>query len=316
LTGYRAGLRWIRGSCYAWLQPDGGWGLSNAGLVVGRTRSLLVDTLFDLQLTQAMLDAMREHTAQAPIDRAVITHGNGDHWFGNELLGDIEIIAAAATAIDMRAVAPADLIRMLAIPGETGDYIRRVFGRYRFEGINPAHATTTYESHTELSFNGIDVELFDVGPAHTRGDTIVHVVRDRVVYAGDIVFAGGTPVMWEGPLDNWLRACLRIGELGNDIAVVPGHGPLTTTAELARMADYLDFVYAETYERHARGMTANEAASDIELGDYATWPDWERLAVNVQTIYRNLGLGTARLTGTELFGCMADLYRAASGREE
>ena len=57
-AGYTHGLHELDDGCFAYLQPDGGWGWSNAGLIVGDGQSLLVDTLFDLDLTAAMLDHM------------------------------------------------------------------------------------------------------------------------------------------------------------------------------------------------------------------------------------------------------------------
>ena len=58
---YERGLHELGDGCLAYLQPDGSWGWSNAGLVVGDGASLLVDTLFDLPLTRRMLDAMTPH---------------------------------------------------------------------------------------------------------------------------------------------------------------------------------------------------------------------------------------------------------------
>ena len=81
---YTTGLHELGDGCFAYLQPDGGWGWSNAGLVAGDGASLLVDTLFDLRLTQRMLEAMAPVTATAPIATLVNTHANGDHCYGNE----------------------------------------------------------------------------------------------------------------------------------------------------------------------------------------------------------------------------------------
>ena len=55
---YERGLHELGDRLYTYLQPDGGWGWSNAGLITADGTSLLVDTLFDLNLTKAMLDAM------------------------------------------------------------------------------------------------------------------------------------------------------------------------------------------------------------------------------------------------------------------
>src|SRR5437588_5016091 len=83
---YRQGLHELGDGLYAYLQPDGGWGWSNAGLITGDGESLLIDTLFDLALTREMLLQMGSITGRHPISQAMNTHGNGDHWFGNQLV--------------------------------------------------------------------------------------------------------------------------------------------------------------------------------------------------------------------------------------
>src|SRR5204863_8142782 len=78
---YTRGLHELGDGLYAYLQPDGGWGWSNAGLIAAEGTSLIVDTLFDLRLTRDMLEAMRPITERSPIGPAMNTHGNGNHWF-------------------------------------------------------------------------------------------------------------------------------------------------------------------------------------------------------------------------------------------
>ena len=98
-VAYQRGLHELGDGLHAYLQPDGSWGWSNAGLISADGTSLLVDTLFDLDLTREMLDAMRPVTERSPIDAAMNTHGNGDHCFGNELLpAGAEIYATAGAA--------------------------------------------------------------------------------------------------------------------------------------------------------------------------------------------------------------------------
>src|ERR1700692_1019122 len=114
---YSRGLHELGDGLYAYLQPDGGWGWSNAGLVTSYRGSLLGDTLFDLSLTRAMLDEMAPVTAAHPITQAMNTHGNGDHWFGNQLLPDgIPIIAASRAAEEMRATPPSLLQALCTAP--------------------------------------------------------------------------------------------------------------------------------------------------------------------------------------------------------
>ncbi|MGI3198394.1 MBL fold metallo-hydrolase [Streptomyces sp. GLT-R25] len=218
-----AGRADVGAGCHVWLPDRGGWGMSNAGLVVGRGESLLVDTLYDLRLTRAMLDALAPVTVAAPIATVVNTHGNGDHWFGNQLVAQAEIIAARGSLADMRQVGPSEMRQLSAAQGLTGRFARRIFGAFDHTDIEPVLPGRVFDGELVLDVGGTEVRLVDVGPAHSSGDTIVHVPRAGVVYTGDIVFAGAAPVVWHGPFANWLAACDLL--LGLDAhTIVPGHG--------------------------------------------------------------------------------------------
>ena len=284
---YTLGLHELSNGCHAYLQPDGGWGWSNAGLIVGDGASLLVDTLFDLKITQKMLDTMAHATEKAPISTVVNTHANGDHCYGNQLLSGKEIIASAATAHEMSEVPPAMLAALNSAPGDVGDLFRHFFGDFDFEGIEPALPTKTFTGKHSVTVGGRVVELVEVGPAHTAGDTLVFVPDARTVYTGDILFIGGTPIVWAGPLDNWIAACDLI--CSSDVEhIVPGHGPLTDKAGVTAIRDYLAYVQDEATERFNGGMDAWDAARDITLNGFAEWGEFGRLAVNVDTVYRTL----------------------------
>jgi glyoxylase-like metal-dependent hydrolase (beta-lactamase superfamily II) len=297
--------------CWAYVQRDGSWGWSNAGLVVGEGGSLLVDTLFDLPLTAEMLDAFAFRTSASPIAVVVNTHANGDHCYGNELVADAEIIASAATAAEMEEVPPTLLAGLNAAPGDVGELFRSFFGDFRFDGIELTLPTRTFEGRLSLDVAGREVELIEVGPAHTRGDTLVHVPDARTIFTGDILFIGGTPIVWAGPLANWIAACDLM--LGMDIdAVVPGHGPLTDKAGVAAVRDYLAFVDAEATTRHDAGMDAFEAAREIgalldATDDFGEWGEAGRIAVNVETVYRTLDPSHHSPDVVEQFRRMASL---------
>ena len=284
---YTLGLHEVGPGTHAYLQPDGGWGWSNAGLVVGDGASLLVDTLFDLRITQRMLDSMTPLTGGAPIDTVVNTHANGDHCYGNSLVKGAEIISSAATAHEMTEVPPAMLAALNQAPGEVGDLFRSFFGEFEFEGIEMAFPTTTFSGTHSFSVGGRRVDLVEVGPAHTAGDTIVFVPDAKTVYTGDILFIGGTPIVWAGPLENWVAACDLI--IASDVdVIVPGHGPVTDKEGVRSVRDYLLFVIEQATERFNGGMDAWDAARDIALNGFGSWGERGRLAVNVDTVYRSL----------------------------
>jgi len=306
--GYTKGLHDLGDGCFAYLQPDGGWGWSNAGLIVGDGVSLLVDTLFDLRLTGAMLEAMAPLRARAPISTVVNTHANGDHCYGNQLVAGTEIVASAATAHEMREVSPAMLAGLSAAPGEVGAMFRGFFGAFDFAGIELALPTRTFDGRLDLEVGGRLVTLIEVGPAHTRGDTLVHVPDARMVFTGDILFVGGTPIVWAGPLSNWIAACDRM--LGMEVdTVVPGHGPVTDKQGVVAVRDYLAYIDAEATARFHAGLDAWDAARDIALGAFAALGERGRVAVNVEAVYRALDPAHRSPTIIELFQRMAALER-------
>jgi cyclase len=313
---YRRGLHELGDGLYAYLQPDGSWGWSNAGLVCGEGGSLLIDTLFDLHLTRAMLDEMGPVTAERPIVQAMNTHGNGDHWFGNQLLPDgIPIIATAAAVEDMEAVQPG-LMHALStasgLPPEIEAFVRRAFGPFDFSEIEPRLPTESFSSRHELVLDGRRVELLELGPAHTVGDAVAYVPDAGVVFTGDLLFIEGTPIMWAGPVSNWLAACERILELDASV-LVPGHGPVTDHSGVRDVQRYLTYVRDEAARRFEAGMDAEAAALDIDVGDFRDWGDPERIAVNVATVYRELDPSLPPVSPPELFARMAG-WSARHGR--
>ncbi len=297
-------------SCYAYVQGDGGWGWSNAGLVAGDGASLLVDTLFDLRLTADMLAAMAAPTASAPIATVINTHANGDHCYGNQLVAGAEIIASRAAAAEMAEVPPSLLAGLVREPGETGDLFRSFFGDFTFDGIELTLPTRTFDGALAVDVGGRRVELVEVGPAHTRGDVIAIVPDAGTAFTGDILFVGGTPIVWAGPIANWIAACdlLLTRDLGT---IVPGHGPVTDHRGVVAVRDYLAFVEREAGARFDAGMDAFDAARDIALGDFAGWGEPGRIAVSVETAYRGLDPQHRSPDVVELFRRMAELERAA-----
>jgi glyoxylase-like metal-dependent hydrolase (beta-lactamase superfamily II) len=291
---------------WAWIQPNGGLGESNAGLVAGDDAALLVDTLWDERLTAAMLAAFMPvcERAGAPIEHLFNTHGDGDHWYGNGLLGaGVEIVASAPAIAQMRSEPPSMLTRLAPVgtiaglagrvplvPGAgrlrgLGDF-GSMLSAYEFGGIEPRVPGHSFEAELTLDVGGRAVELSFVGPAHTVGDAIAWVPDTRTLFAGDILFSGVTPIMWAGPVCNWIAALERIEAL-EPAAVIGGHGPVGGLAEVHALRDYWTWlreqVRAEGPDLDARRLAERLVRSD----GYAPWRDWpnrERTLVNVTRI--------------------------------
>ena len=155
-TPYEHGLHELGNGCHGYLQPDGGWGWSNAGLVVGDGASLLVDTLFDLKLTRQMLDAMAPVTQQAPISTLVNTHANGDHCYGNQLVKGARILATKGTLEDMEHRPPEQLYQMMTknwqALGEAGRFMYEMMGsKFDFSDVVHTPPTDLFAGELKLS---------------------------------------------------------------------------------------------------------------------------------------------------------------------
>jgi cyclase len=317
---YHRGLADIGNGAYAWMQPDGGWGWSNAGLITDGGESLLVDTLFDLPNTREMLAAMRKAAPKAAstIGTLVNTHHNGDHCYGNELVGAGEIISSAHACEEMKRESPAVIQGfMKAAPGlgQLGTYIQHCFGAFDFDGITQTLPTKTFSGRMTKQVGSKRVELIEVGPAHSGGDILVHVPQDRTVFTGDILFIEGTPIMWAGPIANWIAACDAILALDCE-TVVPGHGPITDARGVKAVRSYLIYIRDEAKKRFDAGMPAAEAARDIALRDYDSWGDAERIAVNVSSLYREFSHDHTAPDVAGLFGQMAQIWNDRKSRRK
>jgi len=286
--------------------------------VTGDGESVLIDTLTDLHLTQRMLDGLAEVTRDAPIRTLVNTHSDIDHVAGNELVGDAEIVSTRRAAELIRGQDPGSLkgfsrlargmrlVGRLPVPvvgslplpkvprvrlGAIGAYIGDMLAPFDFDGIDIPPPTREFEGELTLEVGGRRMRLIEVGPAHTPGDAIVHVPDARVVYTGDIVFAGATPVMWAGPVINWIDAIDRLLALDAD-AYVPGHGPVCGRERLEAVKHYWIWLEASARHRFGLGMSAWEAARDIALSqeflahEWSGWSAPERIVVNLHTLER------------------------------
>ena len=305
---FTKGVHDLGDNCWAYLQPDGSWGWSNAGFITDSGDSLLVDTLFDLKHTAEMLAALRRAIPTADrIDTLLNTHRDGDHTFGNQLVEGARILTTKIVADILATDNPDRLAKIMNDVdrhAQGARFMREVMAPFDFSGIVLPPVTDTFEGSLNLKVGNKDVRLIDVGPAHTASDTLVFVPDDKVVYTGDILFVGGHPALWGGPISNWIAACDLI--LSWDVeTIVPGHGPIVGKPAVAEFRDYLVFLKAEARRRYDAGMGFEEAAHDLDLGRYDGWADGERTVANFVTLWGEFSGERPQVEPGELWGMMA-----------
>jgi glyoxylase-like metal-dependent hydrolase (beta-lactamase superfamily II) len=285
-TDSELGLVKLMDKCYAYLQKDEGLGWSNAGMIRGKGGSLLIDTLFDLNLTKTMLGQIQRKVGK-PIKWVVNTHHNGDHCWGNQLVADAEIIGHSMFPEEMAKMPPETIQMMKSAPDDMPGMalMKKAMAPFDFSGIELTPPTRLFDDELTLLVDDSEVKMIHVGPAHTSTDVIVLFPEEKILYVGDIIFRLCTPLGWEGTFENWIAALDRIVDLEPN-KIVPGHGPLCGAEGAIEMKEYLQYIYKEARELFDREMTEVEACKKIDLGPYAGWTEPERIIFNVARAYR------------------------------
>ncbi|WP_394296665.1 MBL fold metallo-hydrolase [Nocardiopsis baichengensis] len=183
---------------YAWVQPEGGWWVNNAGLVTAGdgAQAMVVDTCVSSERTRRFLAAAAEATGGAPVRVAVNTHQHGDHTYGNHLLPADTLIAAQEKAREGMVQDPFfdDVPRVWEPMPDWSDAVRRPPG-------------LTFREALTLHLGGVRAEVRHPGhTAHTPGDAVVWLPEQGVLYAGDLVFNRVTPLVFMGSLEGARRS--------------------------------------------------------------------------------------------------------------
>ena len=274
----------------------------------------MVDTLYDGPRTDAMLRAYRDASGLKSFERVVNTHANGDHCYGNGRVKGARFIASQACADEMSLLPPSKMnafmklsraVTQVGAPARgfasvlssvglktpaaflrAGPFVHEAFSAFDFDGSELVVPGDTFSGTRTERVGEHTVELVEVGPAHTRGDVLVFVPEQKVVFTGDILFNRAHPVMWEGPVQNWIAAFDTL--LARDVdVIVPGHGPLATRADVERARQYFITLRDEAKKRFDAGVPAKVAAEDIALAAFDDWGESERIFPNVMTLYRD-----------------------------
>lgn len=268
------GLIDIGQGCYAYIQ-SGGLNVSNAGLVVGPDSCLVIDTLYVKPMTQAFKRSIRKVTKN-PVGQIVCTHHHADHtlglaWFPR----DIPIIAHRYMRERM-IESGFDLSHFRRVNPEYAEHLRDVKQYF------PTH---TYEGSMELYLGDRRVELHNLGHAHSKGDTMVYLPKEKILYSGDFCFNFVTPATFDAHIGNWIKKARLVLKTFPLKTVVPGHGPVGDRRIVEDVADYLSRVQREARKRFKAGMPAKRAAREIPLGVYADWMKPDRVEQAVMKLY-------------------------------
>jgi cyclase len=264
---------------YAWIQPDGSWWINNAGAVHGGGDVVLIDTCATASRTHRFLGALADATDAAPIRVAVNTHFHGDHTYGNALLPASTVLIAHEYT---RSEILADTMLTSTIPP--------IWSPVPDWGHSLTRAPTiVLRADLTLFAGNHRIDLRHPGhEAHTHGDVVAWLPRQRVLFTGDLLFHHVTPLVLQGSIAGALRSMDWLSQFPAS-RIVPGHGPIIDEAELAEVLDaqarYFRLIQRTARAGLAAGRTPLQAAGDCDLGEFAAWPDSQRIVLNLHRAY-------------------------------
>jgi cyclase len=256
---------------YAYVQLDGSWGLNNSGFLVGRDGVTVIDTCFTERRTRALIDTIASVTP-LPLRTLVNTHHHGDHTHGNYLMPSATIIGH-------------DLCREEMVA--SGHIAAGLFPGVEWGQLEVAPPFVCFEQRLDVYVDDRKVELDFVGPAHTTNDVIAWLPQPRVLFAGDLVFNGGTPFVVMGSVAGSLAALERLRQLGPAV-IVPGHGSVCGLTAIDEQVAYLRFIQEVARRGFDAGLSPLDLAFATDLGGFAELSDPERLVGNLYRAYSEL----------------------------
>jgi len=292
-------VREVSADVYAYLQPDGSWYLNNTGFLVSTAGVISVDATSTERRTRALLDAIGTVT-EKPVRTLVNTHHHGDHTHGNYLMSGATIIGHERCR---------EAILNSRIPPAAG-----VWSEVDWGHLEPAPPFLTYADGVTLWSGDLRCEVRYVGtPAHTTNDSIVWIPEREVVFAGDLLFNGGTPFALMGSISGWIEVLETVLRPLGARTMVPGHGPVCGPEVIDANLAYLRFVQDAARTARAAGLAPLDAARQLDLGEFTGLLDAERIAGNLHRAYLELD-GAERGAPADIARAFTDMVAYNGGR--
>jgi cyclase len=283
---------------YAYVQPDGSWWINNTGFLVARKGVVSVDACATERRTRAYIDAIAAVTDQ-PVRTLINTHHHGDHTHGNSLFPTATIVGHHRIREEMR--------------GSSVPRGNPFFTPVDWGDIEIEPPFLTYGNSVDVYIDDLRCEVRHVGTAaHTTNDSIVWIAERSVLYAGDLLFNGGTPFVIAGSVSGLLAVLDDLRALGAR-TIVPGHGEVCGQEVIDAVADYLVFLQQVAVDGKAAGLSPLDAARQTDLGRFADLLDAERIVGNLYRAYAELD-GAAPGAPIDLLSALSDMVAFNGGQ--
>jgi glyoxylase-like metal-dependent hydrolase (beta-lactamase superfamily II) len=271
----------------------------NSGVIVGEEEVMVVDAQATPAMARDVIARIRRVTDK-PVTWLVLSHYHAVRVLGASAYGARQILASEATRELIVERGAEDMA------SEIGRFPRLFRGQETIPGLT--WPSLTFGSSLTLWLGGREVRILHLGRAHTKGDTVVWLPKERVLFAGDTVEFGATPYCGDAHLADWPGTLARIRAL-EPLALVPGRGPAATSPAACRLAiegteAFTNRLLALTRAHAARGAPLKETYDAVVAAmrpEFGRWVIFDHcMPFNVSRAYDEaLGLDGPRVWTAE-----------------
>ncbi len=259
---------------YAVIDKDGGWFLSNTGIIDLGDSTVIIDAQYNGKRAADIFKILQDKGLKPPL-HLVLTHHHGDHIWGTHRLPARDII------MHENARTMAEQLEQLNIR----ELYAQFFPHLDFSDSKYTPPTLTIKGE-ELVIRGQtrNITIRYLGPAHTVGDMIVIV--DNIVFTGDILFNKVTPFALDGTMSGWIKT---LEFLPKAEKYVPGHGPVGDATIIEDVKEYLELILEEAKKHFEKGIDDPVSIGEkTPLGKFKEWKHPERVYFNLERALMDL----------------------------
>lgn len=264
----------LGGGVYALITGRGG----NVGVLAGADGVFMIDTQF-AEIAPALDAAQKAVSGGQAVDIVLNTHLHGDHVLGNAwFAGEGAVILAHPNVRPALETPVTSQLTGRTPEPLTGDFLPSV----------------NVSDGDFITLNGETARFRHTPDAHTDGDIFVHFEQADVIHAGDLLFSGMFPYIDldnGGTVDGFIAGMQAVVDVaGPDTAIIAGHGPMSTEADLIASIEMLEAAKARVEELVKAGLSLEEIQAAEPLADFhADW-NWGFITTErmVWTLYRDL----------------------------
>lgn len=239
----------VAGNVYVIEDATPGFSGGNIGVSVGADGLLIVDSKFAPLAPK--IEAALKTVSDKPVRFVLNTHHHADHSDGNRAFGPKSTVIAHENAR------------------------KRIMADTKNPTPGDALPVITFEDRLKVHVNGEEIRAIHLPKSHTDTDVVVWFIASNVVHLGDNYFSGAFPYvdLKSGGSVKGLVANLDkvLGELPDDVKIIPGHGPISSKADLKAYVDMIKDCVAIVEGGVKAGKSARKMKSEKALSRYAAW---------------------------------------------